>query len=149
MVRMGASSWLAVQGIHELKKGNMRRSCHRRPLPRPQGQRTTNAPPFCADLFNPRNLPYGFHSLRLQRLGAGFPAVLDINLSQEDAQTWLSFLSEGLYLGSHTRCAATVPCRVTLLGSSVCLQQSTRQAGQADCSALELLPAPGPSWCNW
>jgi hypothetical protein len=85
-----------------------------------QGQHTTNPPPFCADLYNPRNLPYGFHSVRLRRLGDGFPAVLDINLSQEDVLSWLGFLQEGLYLGSLTRWRPSLasqhsaPCRICL-----------------------------------
>lgn len=84
------------------------------PNPRPppataaQGQRLTNPPPFCAELFNPRNLPWGFHSVRLRRLGAGFPAVLDINLSQDAVLQWLGFLQEGLFLGTLTRCDVRV-----------------------------------------
>ncbi len=33
----------------------------------------------------------------------GFPVVFDINLDAESAQTWETYLEEGLYLDQHTR----------------------------------------------
>ena len=58
---------------------------------------------FCAELYNPNNLPYAFHYLPLAGKEDGFPVFFDINLSQEDAQNWYQFISEGLYMDTHTR----------------------------------------------
>jgi hypothetical protein len=48
-------------------------------------------------------VPYAFWHLPLDGLPPGHPVFLDINLSQEGAQTWLSWLQEGLMLDTHTR----------------------------------------------
>jgi len=50
-----------------------------------------------------RSVPYAFRHLPLQDLPPGYPVYLDINLSQEGAQTWLSWLQEGLLLDERTR----------------------------------------------
>lgn len=50
-----------------------------------------------------RSVPYAFRHLPLQDLPPGYPVYLDINLSQEGAQTWLSWLQEGLLLDESTR----------------------------------------------
>lgn len=41
---------------------------------------------------NPRSVPYAFWHLPLKGLPPGFPAFLDINLSEQGAHTWLSWL---------------------------------------------------------
>lgn len=33
----------------------------------------------------------------------GFPVFLDINLSEQEAQTWNTYLQEGLYIDQHTK----------------------------------------------
>ena len=48
-------------------------------------------------------MPYAFWHLPLPDLPPGYPVFLDINLSQEGAQTWLSWLQEGLLLDANTR----------------------------------------------
>jgi hypothetical protein len=50
-----------------------------------------------------RSVPYAFWHLPLDGLPPGYPVFLDINLSEEGAQTWLSWLQEGLLLDQHTR----------------------------------------------
>lgn len=50
-----------------------------------------------------RSVPYAFWHLPLQGAAAGFPVFLDINLSEQGAQTWLSWLQEGLLMDTHTR----------------------------------------------
>lgn len=55
----------------------------------------SNAPPFCAELFSPRSLPYGFHAARLQQFGDGFPVLFDINLDAAAALDWLAFIQAG------------------------------------------------------
>lgn len=50
-----------------------------------------------------RSVPYAFWHLPLDGLPLGYPVFLDINLSEEGAQTWLSWLQEGLLLDQHTR----------------------------------------------
>eukprot|EP00883_Tetradesmus_obliquus_P001212 jgi/Sobl393_1/11292/SZX78320.1 len=62
-----------------------------------------NAQPYCAELFNPRNTPYAFWHLPLANLPDGYPLFFDINLSQVGAQTWLSWVQEGLLLDDRTR----------------------------------------------
>ena len=52
----------------------------------------TNPPPYCAELFSPRQLPYGFHAASLARYGAGFPLLFDINLDAGAALRWLDFV---------------------------------------------------------
>lgn len=69
-----------------------------------QTYQTTNPPPYCAELYNARNLPYGFRSFDLTDLfGTGFPVWFDINLAAGDAQTLFSYVKEGLYYDSNTQ----------------------------------------------
>jgi hypothetical protein len=49
---------------------------------------TSNTPPHCAQLYNPRGLPWAFHHLPMAQRADGFPVWIDINLSADDAQTW-------------------------------------------------------------
>ena len=66
----------------------------------------TNEPPYCAELYNARSLPYGFRSFNLVNLfGDGFPVWFDINLSQEDATRFFEYVQQGLYYDSNTRWA--------------------------------------------
>lgn len=50
-----------------------------------------------------RHVPYAFRHFPLEGLPPGFPVWFDINLSQEGAETWRTWLSEGLLLDDHTR----------------------------------------------
>jgi hypothetical protein len=63
----------------------------------------TNPAPYCGELYNPRTLPWGFHFFPLEGLPNGFPVWFDIDLSADDAQTWFTYLQDGLYLDGHTR----------------------------------------------
>lgn len=49
---------------------------------------TSNTPPHCAQLYNPRGLPWAFHHLPMAQRINGFPVWFDINLSADAAQTW-------------------------------------------------------------
>ena len=63
--------------------------------------------PYCAELYNARELPYGFFSFDLPQLfGEGFPVFFDINLSADEVQNFYQYVEEGLYYDSNTRCAA-------------------------------------------
>ncbi|KAL3132313.1 hypothetical protein ABBQ32_008891 [Trebouxia sp. C0010 RCD-2024] len=65
---------------------------------------TTNPEPYCAELYNARELPYGFFSFDLPQLfGEGFPVFFDINLSADEVQTFYQYVEEGLYYDSNTR----------------------------------------------
>ena len=67
---------------------------------------TTNPQPYCAELYNARELPYGFFSFDLPQLfGEGFPVFFDINLSADEVQNFYQYVEEGLYYDSNTRCA--------------------------------------------
>lgn len=67
---------------------------------------TTNPEPYCAELYNARELPYGFFSFDLPQLfGQGFPVFFDINLSADDVQSFYDYVDEGLYYDSNTRSA--------------------------------------------
>lgn len=55
----------------------------------------TNPPPYCAELYSPRSLPYGFHASSLNQFGEGFPMLFDINLDAHSALAWLSFIQVG------------------------------------------------------
>lgn len=55
----------------------------------------TNAQPYCAELFSPRSLPYGFHATTLRQFGDGFPVLFDINLDAAAALNWLAFIQVG------------------------------------------------------
>ena len=63
---------------------------------------TVNPYPYCAELFNPEQLPYAFYYFPLKDKGRGFPAYFDINLGASDSANWLSYLQQGLYLDQHT-----------------------------------------------
>ena len=48
-------------------------------------------------------MPYGFHAAETPGApggDSGFPVFLDINLSEEQAQRWVTYLREGLYLAA-------------------------------------------------
>lgn len=47
---------------------------------------TVNQRPYCAELYNPQDLPYAFHFFPLKGKPNGFPVYFDINLSQGGAQ---------------------------------------------------------------
>ncbi|GFR50551.1 hypothetical protein Agub_g12825 [Astrephomene gubernaculifera] len=64
---------------------------------------TVNPAPYCAELYNPQKLPYAFHYFPLDGKADGFPVWFDINLSEDGAQTWYTYLNEGLYLDQNTR----------------------------------------------
>jgi len=64
---------------------------------------TVNMEPFCAELFNARNLPYAFYYFPLKSKTDGFPVFFDINLGEQGAQDFYTYLVEGLYLDQHTR----------------------------------------------
>lgn len=66
------------------------------------GPSSPGAGGFCSVAWC-RNVPYAFWHLPLRDLPPGYPVFLDINLSQEGAQTWLSWLQEGLLLDANTR----------------------------------------------
>ena len=60
---------------------------------------TANNPPYCAELFNSRDIPWGFHSMDISSsYKNGFPFLIDINLDAAGAQRWLDYLRYGLYL---------------------------------------------------
>lgn len=87
---------------------------------------TTNPEPYCAELYNARELPYGFFSFDLPQLfGKGFPVFFDINLSADEVQTFYQYVEEGLYYDSNTRfgpyCTVvmnTCNCMMCMLASS-------------------------------
>ena len=62
-----------------------------------------NEPPYCANLFNMRDAPLGFHHHALEGKPDGFPVWIDINLSEDEAQRWYTHLEEGLMLDVLTR----------------------------------------------
>ncbi|KAI8467677.1 MAG: hypothetical protein J3K34DRAFT_480735 [Monoraphidium minutum] len=62
-----------------------------------------NPEPYCAELYNARSVPYGFHHFPLPGAPPGFPVWLDINLSQGGAATWLAWLRDALLLDGSTR----------------------------------------------
>ncbi|KAA6428169.1 MAG: hypothetical protein FRX49_01765, partial [Trebouxia sp. A1-2] len=69
-----------------------------------QTSATSNPEPYCAELYNARDLPYGFFSFDLPQLfGQGFPVFFDINLSADDVQSFYEYVQEGLYYDSNTR----------------------------------------------
>jgi hypothetical protein len=54
----------------------------------PASGTTTNQPPQCAQLYNPRGLPWAFHHFPMDGRTPGFPVWFDINLDADDAQAW-------------------------------------------------------------
>jgi hypothetical protein len=71
--------------------------------PYSKSQGLVNEPPYCANLYNMRNVPYGFFHHSLPEKTAGFPIWMDINLSEDQAQYWYTYLEEGLMLDVLTR----------------------------------------------
>mmetsp|Transcript_27128 Transcript_27128/g.48350 ORF Transcript_27128/g.48350 Transcript_27128/m.48350 type:complete len:1606 (-) Transcript_27128:382-5199(-) len=63
----------------------------------------TNYAPYCAELFNERNIPWGFHHFPLDYFESGFPVWFDINLSEDEAQRFYKYVEEGLFLDGNTR----------------------------------------------
>ena len=60
---------------------------------------TANNAPYCAELFNSRDIPWGFHSMDISNsYKEGFPFLIDINLDAAGAQRWLDYMQYGLYL---------------------------------------------------
>lgn len=59
---------------------------------------TSNQRPYCKELFNMYNIPYGFKAKNLPGFTDGFPFFFDINLSADVAGAWLKYLQNGLYL---------------------------------------------------
>eukprot|EP00892_Ulva_mutabilis_P009580 jgi/Ulvmu1/6995/UM033_0053.1 len=62
-----------------------------------------NLNPFCANLYNMRNVPFGFFHHPLSDKPDGFPVWFDINLSEDQAQYWYRYLEEGLMLDVLTK----------------------------------------------
>ena len=62
-----------------------------------------NQAPYCANLFNMRNVPFGFFHFPLPGKTDGFPIWFDINLSEDQAQYWYKYLEEGLMLDVLTK----------------------------------------------
>jgi Polycystin cation channel len=62
-----------------------------------------NRAPYCANLYNMRNVPFGFFHYSLADTPDGFPVWFDINLSEDQAQYWYNYLQEGLMLDVLTR----------------------------------------------
>mmetsp|Transcript_38784 Transcript_38784/g.53872 ORF Transcript_38784/g.53872 Transcript_38784/m.53872 type:complete len:1579 (-) Transcript_38784:245-4981(-) len=54
--------------------------------------------PYCAELFNEKLVPYGFHYLSMKSYSQGFPVFFDINLSADRAQAFYLYLEEGHYI---------------------------------------------------
>ena len=59
---------------------------------------TGNKAPFCMELFNPRDIPYGFRHKSLPGFSDGFPYFFDINLSADEAQNWIDYMNYGLMI---------------------------------------------------
>ena len=59
---------------------------------------TGNYAPYCAELFNSRDIPYGFRHKALPGYDAGFPYFFDINLSADEAQRWIDVMNYGLMI---------------------------------------------------
>lgn len=58
------------------------------PDPYSKTESYVNQEPFCANLFNMRNVPFGFVHYPLPDKTDGFPFWFDINLSEDQAQYW-------------------------------------------------------------
>lgn len=58
----------------------------------------SNPFPYCKELFNAYNLPYGFYSKDLPGFSGGYPFFFDINLSADVATSWLYYMQDGLLL---------------------------------------------------
>lgn len=60
----------------------------------PIQNRTTNQFPRCSELFKPTDVPYAFHRFELEGKPSGFPFYYDINLGEDAAQRWFSYMEE-------------------------------------------------------
>jgi hypothetical protein len=67
----------------------------------------SNPYPYCNELFNAFNLPYGFYSRDIPGFTGGYPMFFDINMSYDVAQFWLSYMIEGLLLDTATTTSLT------------------------------------------
>eukprot|EP00873_Tetraselmis_striata_P015466 jgi/Tetstr1/435730/TSEL_024629.t1 len=76
----------------------------------------TNFEPYCAELYNERNIPWGFHHFPLDYFDDGFPVWFDINLSEEQAQRFYKYVEEGLFLDGNTR---TIKAQVVTYNSEL------------------------------
>lgn len=90
-VRLARSIWLWGGCARRLTKEE---STRRRLCP--------TYPPHSPVLNPTRNIPFGFHHFPLEGAPPGFPVWLDINLSQEGASTWLTWLRDALLLDEAT-----------------------------------------------
>jgi len=59
---------------------------------------TGNKPPFCMELYNGRDIPYGFRHKSIPGYSDGFPYFFDINLSADEAQRWIDYMNFGLMI---------------------------------------------------
>ena len=76
-------------------------------LVEPATNLTTNQPPHCAQLYNPRGLPWAFHHFPMAGRQQGFPVWFDINLDAGGAQTWCArVLRTSRRLGRPACCSA-------------------------------------------
>ena len=73
------------------------------PDPYSKSGAVVNKEPYCANLYNMRDVPFGFFSTELKEKTSGFPVWVDINLSEDQAQYWYTYLEEGLMLDTLTR----------------------------------------------
>ena len=75
----------------------------------------TNAEPFCAELFNSRDMPWGFHHFPMDYFEDGFPVWFDINLSEEMAERYYKYIDEGLFLDGTTSSVSAQVSSISLL----------------------------------
>lgn len=68
--------------------------------------------PYCANLFNARQLPYGFFNFPLEQRTPGFPVWFDINLSEDQAAYWYRSALATVRSNKHFVCSvgATKKC---------------------------------------
>ena len=59
---------------------------------------TANNAPYCAELFNSRDVPWGFHSMDISNSYTKGFLFFDINLDAAGAQRWLDYMEYGLLL---------------------------------------------------
>ena len=57
-----------------------------------------NHAPYCRELFNPRDSPYGFRHKSIPGYTDGFPFFIDINLSAAEAKKWMDVMTYGLMI---------------------------------------------------
>jgi hypothetical protein len=50
------------------------------------------------ELYNSRDIPYGFRHKSIPGYADGFPYFFDINLSADEAQRWIDFMNYGLMI---------------------------------------------------